>query len=314
MLSRSNVQHHLSSLFSNTAALSGYVEQSAELPDTVKDWMGRLKLLYGVPINYLVPDEGMLPPESIRFFHIDSNWIDALLDGAFSIGRNLAVSQTTLSFSMDRASSPFMNTQAGQSSAVIRAKALGVAAPQVSFKTITGFLLRSRLVETEKGMGVNPYPVNGTPTDPEPRLLNILRMERLGADSDTLLCLIEGDAYRIDIHQAPEALHYGVDSFEIKDNKVTSTKKIYTFTKEGSDPKRPVVVMDMKNPVRIDLVDKKCFRSMDQDPRTIKMQTLAKVIGDSQKQEPKKPLDASEMGFEMVEGVGQVSFYKKIAK
>lgn len=313
MLTRSNVQHHLSGLFGNAKELSGFVEQAAELPATVTEWMGRLKLLYGVPINYLVADEKMLPPESIRFFYIDSNWVDALLDGAFSIGRNLtAVTQPTVSLSMDKAASPLMNTQAGVASASIRANALGVTPPKVSFKTITGFLLRSKIVGTEKGMGVNPYPINGTPIDPQPVLLNILRMERLGPDSDTLLCLIEGDAYRIDIHQAPEALHYGVDSFEIVNNVVTSTKKIFPFTKEGTDPKRPMIKMDMANPVRLNLVEKNCFRSITQDPRTIKMQTLAKVIGDAQK--VKVNIDASEMGFEMVEGVGQVSFYKKNAQ
>ena len=50
-------------------------------------WFANLAMLEGVPFNYLVPDERMLPPESIRFFHVDQDWIDALIDGAFSIGR-----------------------------------------------------------------------------------------------------------------------------------------------------------------------------------------------------------------------------------
>jgi hypothetical protein len=52
----------------------------------VVDWLGRKLLLYDVPFEYLVPDEGMLPIESIRFFYIDQNWIDALFDGALSVG------------------------------------------------------------------------------------------------------------------------------------------------------------------------------------------------------------------------------------
>lgn len=57
-------------------------------PDSVVTWLAKLRLLYGVPFFYLVPDARMLPPESIRFFQVDENWLDALLDGAFSIGRS----------------------------------------------------------------------------------------------------------------------------------------------------------------------------------------------------------------------------------
>ena len=31
-------------------------------------------------------DAGMLPPESIRFFHVDAGWIRAAVDGALSVG------------------------------------------------------------------------------------------------------------------------------------------------------------------------------------------------------------------------------------
>jgi len=60
-----------------------------ELPETVRSWFEHLLLLEDVPFHYLVPDERMLPPESIRFFQIDPNWMECLLDGAFSIGRVL---------------------------------------------------------------------------------------------------------------------------------------------------------------------------------------------------------------------------------
>jgi len=50
------------------------------------NWLTRLHLLRGVPFGYLVPDIAMLPSESIRFFQVDAGWIDALIDGAFSIG------------------------------------------------------------------------------------------------------------------------------------------------------------------------------------------------------------------------------------
>lgn len=49
-------------------------------------WLVRLKKLEGVPFYYLVPDEQLLPLEAIRFFYVDPNWLNCLIDGALSIG------------------------------------------------------------------------------------------------------------------------------------------------------------------------------------------------------------------------------------
>ena len=38
------------------------------------------------PFSYLVPDADLLPPESIRFFYLDRDWTDALVQGALSVG------------------------------------------------------------------------------------------------------------------------------------------------------------------------------------------------------------------------------------
>ena len=60
-----------------------------ELPETVRGWFENLTLLEGIPFHYLVPDQRMLPAESIRFFQLDPIWMECLVDGAFSIGRVL---------------------------------------------------------------------------------------------------------------------------------------------------------------------------------------------------------------------------------
>ena len=52
-------------------------------------WFYDLSILKGVPFNYLVPDERMLPKESLRCFWIDPFWVRCLLDGALSISRVL---------------------------------------------------------------------------------------------------------------------------------------------------------------------------------------------------------------------------------
>ena len=52
----------------------------------VLEWLGRLRMLIGVPFEYLVPDDGCCRPETIRFFYIDRNWTDAAVDGAIASG------------------------------------------------------------------------------------------------------------------------------------------------------------------------------------------------------------------------------------
>lgn len=44
--------------------------------------------LASVPANYLIPDPSFLPQETLRFFFIDDNWIDALIDGALSLANH----------------------------------------------------------------------------------------------------------------------------------------------------------------------------------------------------------------------------------
>ncbi|WP_331766666.1 hypothetical protein [Embleya sp. NBC_00896] len=52
----------------------------------VAAWLERLRVLDMIPMEHLVPHAGMLPVESIRFFHIDAGWVRAAVDGALSVG------------------------------------------------------------------------------------------------------------------------------------------------------------------------------------------------------------------------------------
>ncbi|KAF8469769.1 hypothetical protein BDZ91DRAFT_808962 [Kalaharituber pfeilii] len=55
----------------------------------VLHWVLDKMFLYNIPAHYLIVDPTYLPKESLRFFHIDRNWIDALIDGALSLGNHL---------------------------------------------------------------------------------------------------------------------------------------------------------------------------------------------------------------------------------
>lgn len=267
-----------------------------DFPDALNDWMARLKLLYGVPFNYLVPDEGMLPPESIRFFYIDVNWIDAMLDGAYSIGRDLTTSEVSMEMNLDRAVLPGIHPGVTATAGAIRSKGLGQPDSNPSMAIISGFLMRSQVISEYPKLGVYAYEKGHTPEDgPAAAFMTILRMEKLGDKSDTLLCLFDGDAFRVDIHEAPEHLHYGIDHYEYTDGAVKALKNLRSFSKNGDN----VTINTTAVPKDISA----CFRT--DSPRTLKVNDLAATI---KKAIQADTFDSAEMGFEMTEGVGLVSF------
>src|SRR3954452_15656835 len=59
----------------------------AELPPYAQSLLAHLRLLVGVPFEYIVVDPALLPAESIRFFHLDRSWTDRLVDGALAVGK-----------------------------------------------------------------------------------------------------------------------------------------------------------------------------------------------------------------------------------
>jgi hypothetical protein len=307
--SRALLQQRVAATFSDPAAIQAQLaDDETDLTDTLKQWLTRLMLLHGVPINYLVPDERMLPPESIRFFNLDMNWVDAMIDGAFSIGRNLTRDGDTASHMLDKAVAPLMRPQVNANAGAIRAKAFGVPAPLPSLQVITGFLLRSAVVTGYPGIGVNAYPQGGTPSDGVGQivLLPILRLEQLGPQADTILCLIDGDAIQVDVHEPPEGLHYGVDKYSYASPTVKATKFIHTFTRggDGSTISMSDTATSLPN-------FGTSFRT--NSPRTLMMTAVANLIttANTTPANPTPGIDSAAMGFEMNQGVGQVSFKRK---
>lgn len=168
----------------------GKTRQTPQIADSVDKWFAELSLLQHIPFNYLVPDDRLLPQESLRIFAVDPNWLECLLDGAFSIGRVL---------SSDKKREP--------------------DATRADFP-VSGLLLRSEAVSGWPGLQIDAYEQSlagktddvKSKSDPDlgfPKL-PVLRMERLS--NDVLLCLFAGDARMIDIHLRPETLHFGFDA------------------------------------------------------------------------------------------------------
>lgn len=155
-------------------------------PAPLHPWFNKLSLLNGLPAINLIPDPNMLPVESMRFFFLDRNWVDMLLDGAFSIGR---VNSFQYEFDTEIMESMVLNPN-----------------PEV-----TGFLLRSEVVRGWPDLLVDGYNIRQTNTEaiPDENRLEVLRMDRI-SDS-ILLCMFEGNVKTVDIHLKAEAVHFGVE-------------------------------------------------------------------------------------------------------
>jgi len=309
LFSRQRRRQGIEAKFADPAAI-GDALGDIEVPADIAAWLGRLLTLAGVPFGYLVPDEAMLPPESIRFFRLDENWVRALLDGAFSLGRNLTAEAGGASANLDRALIEPVAAQA-RAAAPLRPRA-GAAAPaavaaqgEPAPVAWTGFLLRSLVVADYPGLGVNVYPKGGTPDDQNPVLMPVRRLDRLGPGGDTLLCLIEGDAYRVDVHEAPELLHYGIDEYQPPAGNAfpTAVKKLHTFTVGPGG----AITLSKDNIVPVNL--SASFRA--RSPRVLRLDAVAAQIATANKV---SQVDAAEMGFEMTEGAGMVSFINRDAQ
>ncbi len=307
MFSRERRRSGIEAAFADPSAIADALGD-IEVPAGIAGWLGRLLTLSGVPFEYLVPDEAMLPPEAIRFFRLDDNWIRALLDGAFSLGRNLTAEASGASANLDRVLLGPVAAQA-RAAAPVRRRAGAAAVAAVDPRgggvpvAWTGFLLRSRVVTDYPGLGVNVYPRGATPGDtPDGKgivLLPVRRLDRLGPAGDTLLCLVEGDAYRVDVHEAPELLHYGIDGYAppAGDGAPAAVKKLHTFTVGPGG----AITISKDDIVTVDIATS--FRT--RSPRVLRFDVLAAAIAAANKV---GRVNAAELGFEMTEGVGMVSF------
>ncbi len=182
---------------------SVYDKTEAPLPEHLSDWLGRLRLLYGLPFDYLIPDERLLPNESIRFFYIDRNWTDRMVDGALSVGKT-----TSREFAHHHAVFNTVRRALDDEERIIRQRLKSNTPTQLKGNAadMTGFLFRSQAVSGWTGLEVKAY--RGGKATPN-NALRLLRMDRLGPD--ILLCLFDGIPDIVDIEEPREGIQFGVD-------------------------------------------------------------------------------------------------------
>jgi hypothetical protein len=178
------------------------------LPEAVRTWLARARLLEGVPFQHLVADSELLPPESIRFFFLDREWTDALIQGALSVG-----TVTTL----DREQLQALHAGIRDEFDAEERRVRMVGGEQVGFApagAISGFLLRSRAVSGWPALHVRGYtddikPDNAKINFNDARRMRLLRLERLAPA--VLLCLFDGIPKVVHIEEPRQGVQYGVD-------------------------------------------------------------------------------------------------------
>jgi hypothetical protein len=177
------------------------------IPTPLRQWLARLRLLHNVPFAYLVPDSLLLPPESIRFFHVDRAWTDALVQGALSVG--------TVN-SSDRAQLERLHRQLRDELDEEERRVRQPAGETVQVgpaRVMTGFVLRSRAVSGWPGLHVRAYRDDVVADDaivPEshPSRLKVLRLERLAPA--VLFALLDGVPAVVHLEEPRQGLQFGV--------------------------------------------------------------------------------------------------------
>jgi len=271
---------------------------SFEPPPEVTRFLARAVLLYGIPFHYLVPDERMLPPESIRFFYLDPGWIATLVQGATSVGR-VGERDTVLDTNLRHGAL----SQALIDAAQVREKGVACEEPKTGRADwpLTGFLLRSELVDGWQGVEMRAY---GEKKDVE---LAPLRIDRLAPD--VLLCIFNGKVMTLTVKQPPEGLHFGLSPQGDGQYQRLSLRKV-TAASGGVQPgaQIPNAEKPPKPPIQVPM--RKPADPSRPPTRVIRMAKLAAQLGEGLKslghETPR--FTSAELGVEMVESPGLVTF------
>jgi hypothetical protein len=190
----------------------------AEMPAYMESFLAHLRLLVGVPFEYLIPDSRLLPDESIRFFYLDRSWTDRLVDGVIAVGKMGSREQAH-----HQAQSPAVCQQLDVTERGVR----DLQRNRISFtdlranprlgtaQVITGFLLRSAAVSGWPTMDVRAYNTSSLPVDYDPAQdpaksaqLTTLRLERLSPG--VLIALFQGIPQMVVLEEPHHGVQFGV--------------------------------------------------------------------------------------------------------
>lgn len=184
-------------------------DADSAMPQELRSWLVRLRLLEGVPFANLVADTELLPPESIRWFYLDRRFTDALVQGALSVGTVNSDDRTHLA-----AQYPAIRDELDQEERNFR-RLPGTPRFGGKVEAVSGFILRSQAVSGWPGLHVRAFTVDPAESDdasyPEddPRRMRLLRLERLAPA--VLFCMFDGVPQVVHIEEPRQGVQFGFD-------------------------------------------------------------------------------------------------------
>jgi hypothetical protein len=219
------------------------------VPGELRRFLGRLRLLHGVPFSYLVPDAALLPIESIRFFYVDRAWTDALVQGVLSVGTISTVDRAQL-----EAVYPHIRDEVDEAERTIR-KPQGEERLQGAGGAVTGFLLRSRAVSGWPNLHVRAYDRDvvaddalTTAAESDPSRMKVLRMERLAPA--VLLVLFDGVPAVVHVEEPRQGIQFGA---RLDDNDPPAQRRAKVKVRDNltGDPVPPTNAFTTDNSVDV---------------------------------------------------------------
>lgn len=170
----------------------------------VLSWILDRLYLASIPSHYLVTDSRYLPKESIRFFHIDSNWMDCLVDGALSVANHMSDTDDLLRDSMKRKVNAYLSSSLS-------------SPPTQHYPQVPryGFYLRSAVVTVFPDLRVDvPYAEDSDLSKTKQSGRSPVLFQKNVA-KDVLLVLLDrlpdsGELYKIKISQPPHQQRFSV--------------------------------------------------------------------------------------------------------
>jgi hypothetical protein len=221
------------------AGVEDGVDPDGVVPAPLVRFLARLRLLEGVPFSYLVADADLTPAETIRFFYLDRNATDALVEGALSVGTVNSADRAQLEqlyavvrAEVDKAERLVRMKDSDAPVVDAQGRPIGAGGP------ITGFVLRSRLVSGWPGLHVRAYSKDTLPDnrtipemDTSPDRVRLLRMERLAPA--VLLVLFDGVPQVVHLEEPRAGIQFGIRLDAVTD---------------PSQQRAVLTVRDVKNP------------------------------------------------------------------
>lgn len=173
--------------FASPGGFEKWKIEGITMPERLRAFLDDIRVLRRIPLSYLVPDPDLLPPESIRFFHVNQNWIDRVIDGVFS---NTNVGTVDFHYSLTTLQ-------------LVR------AAIDPAPSGMTGILIRSELVRRWPKMIVRAFGSTVAGVDDE-STVQVLRAEAISRD--IFIALFKGHPKRIHIREPFEGVRFGVET------------------------------------------------------------------------------------------------------